>query len=369
MYLCEQASRSIRTRNSAASLAHGMHRRAGTTSGVRGLDIGCGANCVYSLLGAAALGWHMTALDTDAAAISHAATVLAKNDGLQTHVQLVHAGCADSSSPQQRLGAAECIDTQRTDDRRAWTTAERCTTDDCDQNTGCLKAVDMQLAAPSVTEPRLVASSPQGDAAIGEQDAGSSATQAGLDVRSELADKACAHMPASDVTGAQEAESSIIAREVVRRRGPFDFCVCNPPFFADLGDAFQNPDTAFGGTAAEMACPGGEAQFVGRLITESLQFPGLCHWFSTMLGKKATFKALRLQLKETHGVTAVRSCELVQGRTHRWVLAWSFVVDKALAQQPLRAGVRCGHWGESSESRGKRAAASHGRAAEKMRRK
>jgi 23S rRNA (adenine1618-N6)-methyltransferase len=30
---------------------------------VRGLDIGCGANFIYCLLGAALYGWHMTGVD------------------------------------------------------------------------------------------------------------------------------------------------------------------------------------------------------------------------------------------------------------------------------------------------------------------
>jgi hypothetical protein len=55
-----------------------------------------------------------------------------------------------------------------------------------------------------------------------------------------------------------------------------------------------------------------------------------------MLGKKATFKSVRMQLHSLPGVTAVRSTELKQGKTHRWAIAWSFVVDRKLATVPLQ---------------------------------
>lgn len=46
--------------------------------------------------------------------------------------------------------------------------------------------------------------------------------------------------------------------------------MCNPPFFASMEEAGQNPATAFSGTAAEMVCPGGELAFVTRMVSDSL---------------------------------------------------------------------------------------------------
>ena len=46
--------------------------------------------------------------------------------------------------------------------------------------------------------------------------------------------------------------------------------MCNPPFFASMEEAGQNPATAFSGTAAEMMCPGGELAFVTRMLSDSL---------------------------------------------------------------------------------------------------
>lgn len=58
---------------------------------------------------------------------------------------------------------------------------------------------------------------------------------------------------------------------VVREEERFDFCMCNPPFFASMEEAGLNPRTACGGTEAEMVCPGGEEAFVAHIIADSAQ--------------------------------------------------------------------------------------------------
>jgi hypothetical protein len=62
-----------------------------------------------------------------------------------------------------------------------------------------------------------------------------------------------------------------------------------------------------------MVCPGGELAFVRRMVAESAELRGGVHWYTTMVGKKATLKELR---KELHalGVTALRTTELAQAR-------------------------------------------------------
>ena len=224
---------------------------------MRGLDVGCGANAVYSILGAAAMGWHMTGIDTDSTAVAAAHEVLGAEPQLQPLVAL-------HTTPFISSGQSDADTTQCSPASR-----------------GCPRAA-------SSTAPLSILSS-----------------------------------------GAHELDR-------------FDFCVCNPPFFEDAAYANQNPATADGGVDAELACAGGEAAFVGRMIDESVQHPHMCHWFSSMLGRKVTFKTLRKRLNGMPNVTAVRSAVLAQGRTHRWVLAWSFVVPLALTRQALRVGKRCG---------------------------
>jgi 23S rRNA (adenine1618-N6)-methyltransferase len=57
-----------------------------TGAGVRVLDIGVGANCVYPLIGHAEYGWHFLGVDIDEAALANAQMILSKNPGLTATV-------------------------------------------------------------------------------------------------------------------------------------------------------------------------------------------------------------------------------------------------------------------------------------------
>lgn len=52
------------------------------------MDIGCGANCIYPLIGHAEYGWRFTGTDTSAEAIIAASQIVAANPGLQRAVRL-----------------------------------------------------------------------------------------------------------------------------------------------------------------------------------------------------------------------------------------------------------------------------------------
>lgn len=114
--------------------------------------------------------------------------------------------------------------------------------------------------------------------------------------------------------------------------------MCNPPFFSSVHEANQNPHTACGGTPEEMVYPGGELAFVQSIIADSCKLKRGIHWYTTMLGKKASLKQLRKQLHGL-GVKALRTTELAQGRTSRWAIAWSFAADSNIAHQPLQRGI------------------------------
>ena len=68
---------------------------------------------------------------------------------------------------------------------------------------------------------------------------------------------------------------------------------------------------AHAGTAAEMVYPGGELAFVSQMASESRTMGNRIHWYTTMVGKKATLKQLRKQLHAGR-VTALRTTEFVQ---------------------------------------------------------
>ena len=72
---------------------------------------------------------------------------------------------------------------------------------------------------------------------------------------------------------------------------------------------------ASAGTPEEMVCLGGELAFVTQIVQDSINLQGRVHWYTSMLGKKATLKQIRLLLHNSK-VTALRTTEFVQVRNH-----------------------------------------------------
>ncbi|KAL6471149.1 hypothetical protein MHYP_G00197990 [Metynnis hypsauchen] len=115
----------------------------------------------------------------------------------------------------------------------------------------------------------------------------------------------------------------------------YDFCMCNPPFFANQLEAkgvnSRNsrrppPSSVNTGGVTEIMAEGGELEFVKRIIHDSLQLKRRLRWYSCMLGKKCSLAPLKEELRK-QGVPKVTHTEFCQGRTMRWALAWSFYED------------------------------------------
>lgn len=117
----------------------------------------------------------------------------------------------------------------------------------------------------------------------------------------------------------------------------FDLCLCNPPFHASakavretaqekwrkLGRSEARSRLNFGGTAAELWCPGGELGFVGRIISESAEQPELCRWFSSLVAKSEHLPRLQAALR-TAKAARVKVIETSQGQKRSRILAWSY---------------------------------------------
>jgi len=130
------------------------------------------------------------------------------------------------------------------------------------------------------------------------------------------------------------------ALEALEAQGelPPQFCVCNPPFFRAGEDAPAQRDAC---TAAktESETAGGEAAFVGAMIADSAALGperGLL-FYTAMIGVKANLGRLK-DLLRARGVPWTRVLAMQQGRTRRWILAWSF-----RAPAPPRAGAAGTH--------------------------
>ncbi|XP_051934665.1 RNA N6-adenosine-methyltransferase mettl16 [Hippocampus zosterae] len=124
----------------------------------------------------------------------------------------------------------------------------------------------------------------------------------------------------------------------------YDFCMCNPPFFANQLEAkgvnSRNarrppPSSVNTGGVTEIMAEGGELEFVKRIIHDSLQLKKRLRWYSCMLGKKCSLAPLKEELRK-QGVPKVTHTEFCQGRTMRWALAWSFYDDVLVPSPPSK---------------------------------
>ncbi|XP_057694197.1 RNA N6-adenosine-methyltransferase mettl16 [Corythoichthys intestinalis] len=124
----------------------------------------------------------------------------------------------------------------------------------------------------------------------------------------------------------------------------YDFCMCNPPFFANQLEAkgvnSRNarrppPSSVNTGGVTEIMAEGGELEFVKRIIHDSLQLKKRLRWYSCMLGKKCSLAPLKEELRK-QGVPKVTHTEFCQGRTMRWALAWSFYNDVTVPSPPSK---------------------------------
>ena len=124
------------------------------------------------------------------------------------------------------------------------------------------------------------------------------------------------------------------------------FCMCNPPFY-DEAEAEARPGPAprhapCAGSRGEQFTPGGEVGFVLRLVRESQQLGAQVGWYTSLLGRKASLRPVLRALRKARA-PRVRTAELAQGVTLRWVVAWSFASaagDAAAAGAGGRASER-----------------------------
>ena len=103
----------------------------------------------------------------------------------------------------------------------------------------------------------------------------------------------------------------------------FSFTMCNPPFFETNKVLPSDTATGKSATVSETVTSGGEVTFVLRMIEESCMNPTQSTWFTSMLGMKSSLKPIQAKLYDV-GAKSIETTRLVQGKTSRWTIAWSF---------------------------------------------
>jgi len=106
--------------------------------------------------------------------------------------------------------------------------------------------------------------------------------------------------------------------------------MCNPPFYnsQDEIEALRAkkdtpPEGVCTGSEVEMVYPGGEAGFIEKMMRDSLLIGNRTRWFTSLCGKYTTLSPI-IQLFKSLGGRNYAISELIQGRTRRWVIGWSW---------------------------------------------
>ncbi|CAG9813635.1 unnamed protein product [Phaedon cochleariae] len=131
--------------------------------------------------------------------------------------------------------------------------------------------------------------------------------------------------------------------KIIAENGDYDFCMCNPPFFAstqELGSGMNTrnlsrprPKNSFCASVNEVVVKGGEVDFISCLINESKEVGEAVKIYSTMVGHKKYLPQLKKLLREVQ-VTSFKETEFCQGNTTRWGLAWTFCQSLDLKKCP-----------------------------------
>ena len=119
----------------------------------------------------------------------------------------------------------------------------------------------------------------------------------------------------------------------------FDLTLCNPPFHASKEEAQQGskrkwdnlgkargreaPLKNFGGQSNELWCPGGELDFIYRIIEESVSVAQQCVWFSTLVSRDTYLPALYEELERIRAFD-VQTLPMAQGQKKSRIVAWTF---------------------------------------------
>ena len=160
------------------------------------------------------------------------------------------------------------------------------------------------------------------------------------DVAQAFLKKLAPVMKADGVELRQQANAEHIFLGLLQAQEYVDLTLCNPPFHASADEASsgsmrkwrnlgkldpkrQLPVLNFGGQAAELWCPGGEAAFLKRMASESAQVAEQVLWFSSLVSKGGNVELLQGWLARA-GAVEVRILGMSQGQKQSRLVAWTF---------------------------------------------
>ncbi len=123
----------------------------------------------------------------------------------------------------------------------------------------------------------------------------------------------------------------------------YDLVVCNPPFHLTEKEANKGTERKwrnlgkgkggglnFGGKKNELIYPGGEMDFIQKIMTESKIFERQILWCTTLVAKEAHLPKLKRKLSKLEP-KEVRVIKMGQGNKQSRILAWTFMDTRQMA--------------------------------------
>lgn len=113
----------------------------------------------------------------------------------------------------------------------------------------------------------------------------------------------------------------------------YDISMCNPPFHSSHSEAqagtlrkwknlkVKTKTLNFGGQSNELWCPGGEVEFIKRMIEESVYVN--CKWFTTLVSKNSSLGPIYRALEKVRP-QEIRTVDMGQGQKKSRFVAWTF---------------------------------------------
>ena len=155
-----------------------------------------------------------------------------------------------------------------------------------------------------------------------------------------------------------QSDKQSILKGVIKASDKFDLTLCNPPFHASLKDALaanqrkrdnlrknqaiskskdsSNSKLNFGGQNSELWCPGGELEFIKKMMKESVGYANNVCWFTSLVSNGDHINPLKKALKQL-GAKQVETINMSQGQKISRLVAWSFLSsEEQLAWARLR---------------------------------
>lgn len=138
-----------------------------------------------------------------------------------------------------------------------------------------------------------------------------------------------------------QANPDSIFEGMISAQDRFAFTMCNPPFHASAKQAQQGTNRKlknltkgsknvaklnFSGQSNELWCPGGEAEFIAKMIRESVLYADQVLWFTSLVSSKKNLSSIESELNKVQPAIS-KIINMGQGNKVSRFIAWSFYPD------------------------------------------